>query len=61
MREYRITTLTISGQRNTYTLELEIDNLYEATLRARDIFESYPHTKIVVDVECTSGDVRGSK
>ena len=47
---YKVTTLTVGGKKETYTLELQTYNLYEATTRARDIFESYPYTKLVIEV-----------
>ena len=62
MKEYRYTviTLSIGGIRKKYILELQTDDLYEATTRARDIFESYRSSSIVVEVYCRGEKIKGA-
>lgn len=56
---YKVTTLSVGGQRKTYTLTLQDDNLHKATLRAREVFESSYSSEIVVDVYCNNTEVIG--
>lgn len=56
---YNITTLSVNGVRKSYTLTLDTDSLYEATQRARDVFEGHYTTDIVIDVYCKNAEVVG--
>ncbi len=58
---YKVTTLSAGGKRSQYTLTLQTDNLYEATQRARDIFEGHYTTDLVVDVYCQNAIIKDAK
>jgi len=58
---YNVTTLTLGGVRKSYTLTLQTNNLHEATQRAREVFEGYHSSALVVDVYCKNAEVVGEK